>query len=91
ADSFNNATSMKVGNINEVLSNIKNSELFAIAGIEHSKLVAQESDIVLIKTNKDIPTEQVLVRTNHTLSEDANIKELVSLIEQFEQRRALSV
>ncbi|TMN93546.1 LysR family transcriptional regulator [Pseudoalteromonas phenolica] len=91
ADSFNKATSMKVGNINEVLSNIKNSELFAIAGIEHSKLVAQESDIVLIKTNKDIPTEQVLVRTNHTLSEDANIKELVSLIEQFEQRRALSV
>ena len=91
AASFNKATSMKVGNINEVLGNIKNSELFAIAGIEHSKLVAQESDVVLIKTNKDLPTEQVLVRTNHTLSEDANIKELVSLIEQFEQRRALSV
>jgi hypothetical protein len=90
ADSFNKATSMRVGNINEVLSNIKNSELFAIAGIEHSKLVAQEPGVVLIKTNKDLPTEQVLVRTNHTLSEDANIKELVSLIEMFEHKQIVS-
>jgi DNA-binding transcriptional LysR family regulator len=86
ADSFNKVTSMRVGNINEVLSNIKNSDLFAIAGIEHSKLIAQDPDVVLIKTNKDLPTEQVLVRTNHTLSEDANIRELVSLIEKFEHR-----
>jgi DNA-binding transcriptional LysR family regulator len=91
ADSFNKATSMRVGNINEVLSNIKNSDLFAIAGIEHSKIVAQDPNVVLIKTNKDLPTEQVLVRTNHTLSEDANIKELVSLIEKFEQRHAMNV
>ncbi|TLX45396.1 LysR family transcriptional regulator [Pseudoalteromonas phenolica] len=91
ADSFNKVTSMRVGNINEVLSNIKNSDLFAIAGIEHSKLVAQDPEVVLIKTNKDLPTEQVLVRTNHTLSEDANIKELVSLIEKFEQRQTINV
>tara|TARA_B100000508_G_C11402278_1_gene248944 strand:- start:39 stop:932 length:894 start_codon:yes stop_codon:yes gene_type:complete len=90
ADSFNKATSMRVGNINEVLSNIKNSDLFAIAGIEHSKLVAQDSDVVMIKTNKDLPTEQVLVRTNHTLSEDANIKELVNLIEKFEYKQSIS-
>jgi DNA-binding transcriptional LysR family regulator len=90
ADSFNKATSMRVGNINEVLSNIKNSDLFAIAGIEHSKLVAQDPDVVLIKTNKDLPTEQVLVRTNHTLSEDANIKELVNLIEKFEYKQSIS-
>lgn len=91
ADSFNKATSMRVGNINEVLSNIKNSDLFAIAGIEHSKLVAQDPEVVLIKTNKDLPTEQVLVRTNHTLSEDANIKELVNLIEKFEHRQSVGV
>ncbi|ALO41242.1 LysR family transcriptional regulator [Pseudoalteromonas phenolica] len=90
ADSFNKATSMRVGNINEVLDNIKNSDLFAIAGIEHSKLVAQDPDVVLIKTNKDLPTEQVLVRTNHTLSEDVNIKELVNLIEKFEQKHSIS-
>lgn len=91
ADSFNKVTSMRVGNINEVLSNIKNSDLFAIAGIEHSKLVAQDPEVVLVKTNKDLPTEQVLVRTNHTLSEDANIKELVNLIEKFEQRHSVGV
>ncbi|TMN84447.1 LysR family transcriptional regulator, partial [Pseudoalteromonas phenolica] len=64
-DSLNKSTSVKIGNIEQVIDGLKNSNSFAIASIEHSKTIAQDPNLVFLKTNKALDREQLIVQTNH--------------------------
>ncbi|WP_440055380.1 LysR family transcriptional regulator [Pseudoalteromonas sp. T1lg65] len=81
-DSLNKTTSVKIGNIEQVIEGLKNTSSFAIASIEHSKTIAQDPSLVLLKTNKAMDQEQVVVQTNHQIGSDPHISELLAMIEQ---------
>ncbi|TMO59571.1 LysR family transcriptional regulator [Pseudoalteromonas aurantia] len=87
-EGLNKSTSMKIGNIDQVIDGLKNSNHFAIASIEHSKTIAQDPNLVLLKTNKDVDHEQLVVQTNHHVNSDSHIKHLLELIEQTAQAQS---
>ncbi|ASD66014.1 MULTISPECIES: LysR family transcriptional regulator [Pseudoalteromonas] len=80
-DSLNKSTSVKIGNIEQVIDGLKNSNSFAIASIEHSKTIAQDPNLVFLKTNKALDREQLIVQTNHQVGSNAHINHLLELIE----------
>ncbi|AUJ71143.1 MULTISPECIES: LysR family transcriptional regulator [Pseudoalteromonas] len=80
-DSLNKSTSVKIGNIEQVIDGLKNSNSFAIASIEHSKTIAQDPNLVFLKTNKALDREQLIVQTNHQIGSNAHINHLLELIE----------
>lgn len=81
-DSFNKAASVKVGSIDQVMAGLCNSNHFAIASIEHASKVSQHPDLMLLKTNKGIAQEQLIVQTNHQNDDNAAVSHLLSLIEK---------
>ncbi|MEJ6475703.1 LysR family transcriptional regulator [Pseudoalteromonas piscicida] len=80
-ESLNKSTGVKIGSIEQVIAGLKNSNSFAIASIEHSKTIAQDPDLVLLKTNKALDREQLIVQTNHQVGSNAHINHLLELIE----------
>ncbi|WP_419149009.1 LysR family transcriptional regulator [Pseudoalteromonas 'SMAR'] len=80
-DALNKSTSVKIGSIDQVINGLKSSNSFAIASIEHSKQIAQDSDLVLLKTNKALDKEQLIVQTNHHIDGHSHINHLLELIE----------
>lgn len=84
-DSLNKASSVKIGNIEQVIQGLKTSPSFAIASIEHAKTIAQDPNLVVLKTNKALEQEQLVVQTNHNLGSSSYISHLLSLIEQTAQ------
>ncbi|CCQ09488.1 Transcriptional regulator, LysR family [Pseudoalteromonas luteoviolacea B = ATCC 29581] len=88
-DNLNKATSIKIGNIEQVIQGLKSSSSFAIASIEHAKTVAQDADLVMLKTNKAMEQEQLVVQTNRNLGASNYITHLLSLIEKTAQNSQL--
>ncbi|OUS70149.1 LysR family transcriptional regulator [Pseudoalteromonas sp. A601] len=86
-DGLNKASSIKVGSIEQVMDGLCKSNHFAIASIEHANTVAEHSDLVQLKTNKDLAHEQLIVQTSQQVSPGEHINQLLSLIE----KTALSV
>ena len=80
-DALNKSTSVKIGSIEQVINGLKSSNSFAIASIEHAKKIAQDSDLVLLKTNKALDKEQLIVQTNHHVDGHSHINHLLELIE----------
>ncbi|MGS0534695.1 LysR family transcriptional regulator [Pseudoalteromonas sp. SaAl2] len=86
-DGLNKASSIKVGSIEQVMDGLCKSNHFAIASIEHANTVAEHSELVQLKTNKDLAHEQLIVQTSQQVSPGDHINQLLSLIE----KTALSV
>jgi DNA-binding transcriptional LysR family regulator len=72
-EGLNKSPSLKMGNIEQVIDGLKSTNHFAIASIEHSKVIAKDPELVLLKTNKSIETEQLVVQTNGTVEKDSTI------------------
>ncbi|MCF2907455.1 LysR family transcriptional regulator [Pseudoalteromonas sp. DL2-H2.2] len=89
-EGLNKSTNVKIGNISQVIDGLKNSQSFAIASIEHSKVIAQDPDLILLKTNKDASHEQIVVQTSHQLGSGSHVSNLLSLIEQTAQKNAVA-
>ncbi|GEK11070.1 LysR family transcriptional regulator [Pseudoalteromonas sp. McH1-7] len=80
-ESLNKSTGVKIGSIEQVIAGLKTSNSFAIASIEHSKSIAQDPNLVLLKTNKALDREQLIVQTNHQIGTNDHINHLLELIE----------
>ncbi|MBQ4813542.1 LysR family transcriptional regulator [Pseudoalteromonas luteoviolacea] len=81
-EGLNKSTSVKIGNISQVIDGLKCSQSFAIASIEHSKTIAQDPELALLKTNKDDSHEQLVINTNHQISGNSHVSSLLKLIEK---------
>ncbi|MFC3034163.1 LysR family transcriptional regulator [Pseudoalteromonas fenneropenaei] len=86
-EGLNKSTSVKIGNIEQVIQGLKSSTSFAIASIEHAKTVAQDPNLVLLKTNKAMEQEHLVVQTNRNLGASNYISHLLSLIERTAQTK----
>ncbi|CAH9059344.1 HTH-type transcriptional regulator HdfR [Pseudoalteromonas holothuriae] len=87
-EGLNKSSSMKIGNIDQVIEGLKQSSHFAIASIEHANTIAQDPNLVILRTNKDINHEQLVVQTNHHVSRDSHITHLLGLIETSAKSKA---
>jgi DNA-binding transcriptional LysR family regulator len=81
-EGLNKSPSLKMGNIEQVIDGLKSTNHFAIASIEHSKVIGKDPELVLLKTNKSIETEQLVVQTNGTVEKDSHLSHLLNLIDQ---------
>ena len=81
-DSFNKSSSIKVGSIEQVMDGLKKSDHIAIASIEHANSVSSDSELLLLKTNKGIAHEQLVIQTNEQVNENSHISHLLDLIEK---------
>jgi DNA-binding transcriptional LysR family regulator len=79
-DSLNKSSSIKVGSIEQVMAGLEKSDHFAIAGIEHTNVIAENSQLVQLKTNKDISHEQLIVQTSQQIEVGEHVEHLLSLI-----------
>jgi DNA-binding transcriptional LysR family regulator len=82
-DSLNKASSIKVGSIEQVMAGLEKSDHFAIAGIEHTNTIAENSQLVQLKTNKDISHEQLIVQTSQQIEVGEHVEHLLSLIKNM--------
>ena len=60
-DMLNKSASIKVGSIEQVMSGLVKSDHFAIASIEHASTLAEHTELVQLKTNKDLSHEQLVI------------------------------
>lgn len=81
-DGMNKAASIKVGSIDQVMDGLCKSNHFAIASIEHANTVAENNDLVQLKTNKDLAHEQLIVQTSQQVTPGDHVNQLLSLIEK---------
>jgi DNA-binding transcriptional LysR family regulator len=81
-DSLNKSSSIKVGNIDQVMVGLAKSDHFAIASIEHANTVAEHSELVQLKTNKDVSHEQLVVQTSQKTAVGEHVEHLLSLIKK---------
>lgn len=81
-DSLNKSSTIKMGSIEQVISGIIKSDSFAIASIEHANTVAEHTDLVQLKTNKDLSHEQLIVQTNQQTTVTEHLAHLLSLIKK---------
>jgi len=58
------------------------SDHFAIASIEHANTIAENSELVQLKTNKDLNHEQLVVQTSQQTSITEHVEHLLSLIKK---------
>lgn len=59
---------------------LKKSDHFAIAGIEHTSSVAENQNLIQLKTNNDISHEQLIVQTSQQIEAGEHVDHLLSLI-----------
>jgi DNA-binding transcriptional LysR family regulator len=81
-DSLNKSSSIKVGSIDQVMAGLAKSEHFAIASIEHANTVAENINLIQLKTNKDLSHEQLVVQTSQQTAVTEHIEHLLSLIKK---------
>ncbi|WP_404341147.1 LysR family transcriptional regulator [Pseudoalteromonas mariniglutinosa] len=81
-ESLNKATSIKVGSIEQVMDNLCKSNYLAIASIEHTSRVLGNTELVQLKTNKEVSHEQLIVQTKAQIEANSHINHLLSLIEK---------
>jgi DNA-binding transcriptional LysR family regulator len=81
-DSLNKSTSIKVGSIDQVMNGLIKSEHFAIASIEHANSVAEHTDLVQLKTSKNLAHEQLIVQTSQQSAVGEHVDHLLSLIKK---------
>jgi len=77
---LNKSSSIKVGNIEQVMAGLIKSDHFAIASIEHTNVIAEHPELIQLKTNKNIDSEQLIIKTNQQSSASEHVKHLLSLI-----------
>ncbi len=76
-DSFNKSTSVKVGSIEQVMEGLKKSNHIAIASIEHANSVSSDPELLVLKTNKGIAHEQLVIQTNQQINENSHVSYLL--------------
>ena len=81
-ESFDKTSSIKVGSIEQVMDGLKKSNHIAIASIEHTNIVSSDPDLLLLKTNKGIAHEQLVIQTNQQINENSHVSHLLDLIEK---------
>ena len=81
-DSLNKSSSIKVGSIDQVMMGLAKSNHFAIASIEHANTVAEHSELVQLKTNKDLSHEQLVIQTSQQTAVGEHVEHLLSLIKK---------
>ncbi|GAA59208.1 hypothetical protein P20652_1067 [Pseudoalteromonas sp. BSi20652] len=81
-DSLNKSSSIKVGNIEQVMAGLVKSNHFAIASIEHANTVAEHFELVQLKTNKDLSHEQLIIQTSQQTAVSEHVEHLLSLIKK---------
>ncbi|MBQ4799633.1 LysR family transcriptional regulator [Pseudoalteromonas sp. MMG006] len=81
-DSLNKSSSIKVGSIEQVIAGVVKSNHFAIASIEHANTIAEHSNLVQLKTNKDLSHEQLVVQTSQQTAISEHVEHLLSLIKK---------
>ena len=54
----------------------------AISSIEHASSVAENNNLLQLKTNKNLAHEQLIVQTSQQVTADDPINQLLSLIEK---------
>ena len=86
-DSLNKSSSIKVGSIEQVMDGLCKSNHVAISSIEHASTVAENSNLLQLKINKNVAHEQLIVQKSQQVTTDAHVNKLLSLIE----KTALSV
>lgn len=82
-DGLNKSSSIKVGSIEQVMAGLEKSDHFAIAGIEHTNAIAENSNLIQLKTNKDLSREQLIVKTSQKIEVGEHIEHLLSLIKKM--------
>ena len=81
-ESFDKTSSIKVGSIEQVMDGLKKSNHIAIASIEHTNIVSSDPELLLLKTNKGIAHEQLVIQTNQQINENSHVSHLLDLIEK---------
>tara|TARA_B100000508_G_scaffold26595_1_gene19435 strand:- start:7984 stop:8868 length:885 start_codon:yes stop_codon:yes gene_type:complete len=81
-DMLNKSASIKVGSIEQVMSGLVKSDHFAIASIEHASTLAEHTELVQLKTNKDLSHEQLVIQTSQQAAVSEHIDHLLSLIKK---------
>ncbi|HEA17847.1 MAG: LysR family transcriptional regulator [Pseudoalteromonas prydzensis] len=81
-DSLNKTSSIKVGSIEQVMDGLCKSNHVAICSIEHASSVAENSNLLQLKTNKNLSHEQLIVQTSQQVAAGDPINQLLSLIEK---------
>jgi DNA-binding transcriptional LysR family regulator len=81
-DSLNKSSSIKVGSIEQVMEGLCKSNHVAISSIEHASSVAENSNLLQLKTNKSLAHEQLIVQTSQHVAAGEPINQLLSLIEK---------
>jgi len=81
-DSLNKVSTIKVGSIEQVIAGLEKSDHFAIAGIEHTSSVAENHNLIQLKTNNDISHEQLIVQTSQQIEAGEHVDHLLSLIKK---------
>ncbi|NMM41178.1 LysR family transcriptional regulator [Pseudoalteromonas arctica] len=81
-DSLNKSSSIKVGSIDQVMEGLCKSNHVAISSIEHASSVAENNNLLQLKTNKNLAHEQLIVQTSQQVTADDPINQLLSLIEK---------
>jgi len=81
-DSLNKVSTIKVGSIEQVMAGLEKSDHFAIAGIEHTSSVAENHNLIQLKTNNDISHEQLVVQTSQQIEAGEHVDHLLSLIKK---------
>ena len=81
-DMLNKSASIKVGSIEQVMSGLVKSDHFAIASIEHASTLAEHTELVQLKTNKDLSHEQLVIQTSQQAAVGEHIDHLLSLIKK---------
>ena len=64
------------------MAGVVKSDHFAIASIEHANAIAENSELVQLKTNKDLNHEQLVVQTSQQTSITEHVEHLLSLIKK---------
>ncbi|WP_372760206.1 LysR family transcriptional regulator [Pseudoalteromonas sp.] len=82
-DGLNKSSSIKVGSIEQVMAGLEKSDHFAIAGIEHSNTINENSNLIQLKTNKDLSREQLIVQTSQKIEVGEHVEHLLSLIKKL--------
>ncbi|MBB1341768.1 LysR family transcriptional regulator [Pseudoalteromonas sp. SR45-6] len=81
-DGLNKTSSIKVGSIEQVMDGLCKSNHVAISSIEHASSVAENNNLLQLKTNKNLAHEQLIVQTSQQVTADDPINQLLSLIEK---------